>query len=206
MKRPVPPQVVANPTNPERTLLIVHGTGARVPLPSSPPQSGPWLVYRLHDLPARVHPDGFNNMLGVVCAASALVQAYAGRGYGAEFAKALTDYLRARKWTRTRSRLFVATIAEAAGDVDVAQMAYAGHFARKPRMDNDQVFDVLAGSAHAQLWSRVSDGLSDDPRLIQQRYQLDPWSTIAFVERVEAMECHERHYHGSPGAPENLTC
>jgi hypothetical protein len=121
VKRPVPPQVVTDPTNPERTLFIVHGTGARVPLPSSPPPSGPWLVYRLHDLPARVHPYGFNKMLGVVCAASALVQTYVGGGYGAEFAKALTDYLRARKWTRTSARLFVATIAEAAGDVDVAQ-------------------------------------------------------------------------------------
>ena len=206
VKRPVPSQVVTDPTHPERTLFIVHGTGARVPLPSSSPPTGPWLVYRLHDLPARVHPYGFNKMLGVVCAASALVQAYVGRGYGAEFAKALTDYLRARKWTRASARLFVETIAEAAGDVDVAQMAYAGHFARKPRMDNDQVFDLLAGSAHAQLWSRVSDGLSEDPRLIQQRYQLDPWSTIAFVERVEAMECHERYHHGSPGVPDVSTC
>jgi hypothetical protein len=204
--RPVPPQVVMDPTNPEHTLLIVHGTGARVPLPSSPPPTGSWLVYRLHDLPARVHPYGFTKMLGVVCAASVLVQAYAGHGHGADFAKALTNYLRARKWTRTSARLFVATIAEVAGDRDVAQMAYAGHFARKPRMDTDQVFDVLAGSAHAQLWSRVSDGLSDDPGLMQQRYQVDPWSTSAFVDRVEAMECHERYHHGSPGVLDHITC
>jgi hypothetical protein len=145
-------------------------------------------------MPTRVHPEGFGKVLELLFTAGALARAYARYDRGAVFAKALSAVLWAYQWSRRSAQLFVSAIARAAGDMHGAHLAMEGRLGKRPWVAAEHPFQGLSGAAQDPQWARVEAGLREDPRTIQQDWQLDQFGTMPFVDMVEDLEHHDRHH------------